>query len=92
MKLSMEEQETIIIFNRAEDEAYVFSYDPAWQKRMQELGCKQVEDNGIGGKEYEIDKRRIPKPHARRKAMSEEQKAALGVRLQKAREAPSRAG
>ena len=91
-KLALDEQETIINFNRGEKLASVFTYDKKWQKRMKELGCKQVEDNGFGAKEYEIDKKRISMPRAPRKAMSEEQKAALGVRLQKARKAPSRAG
>jgi len=92
MKLSLVEQETIIIFNRFEDEAYVFTYDPVWQRHMEALGCKKVEDNGIGGKEYEIDKRRIPKPRAKRREMSAEQKAIVGERFRKAREARTEAG
>ena len=78
------EQETIIIWNRAEDSAFIFTYEPTWQKHLQSLGCRLVSDNGCGGKEYEIDKKRIPKPRAKRK-MTEENRAALSERLSKLR-------
>jgi len=94
MRLSLVEQETIIIFNRFEDEAYVFTYDPVWQRHMESLGCKQVESNGIGGKEYQIDKHRIPKPRLKRKgkAMSEEQKVIVSERFRKARAGRKKVG
>ena len=78
------EQETIIIWNRAEDSAFIFTYEPTWQKHLATLGCRLVSDNGCGGKEYEIDKRRIPKPRAKRK-MGEEQRAASSERFRKLR-------
>jgi len=86
MKVGLADQETIIIFNRADDKAYVFTYEPTWKRRMEELGCKCVTDNGDGGKEYEIDKKRIPLPRAKRR-VSEAQRAAMTQRLQKARKA-----
>ncbi len=62
------EQETIINFNKAEDIAYIFTYEKTWQKHLEgRLGLKPVMDNGFGGKEYEIDKTRIKPPRAPRK-------------------------
>lgn len=86
MKIPLAEQETIIIFDRAGDKAYVFTYEPTWKKRMESLGCKCVMDNGFGGKEYEIDKKRIPLPRKKR-VISEAQRKAMANRLQKLRAA-----
>ena len=76
------EQETIIIWNRAEDSAFIFTYEPTWQKRLESLGCRLVSDNGCGAKEYEIDKKRIPKPRAKVKT-SDAQRAASSERMSK---------
>jgi len=89
MKVSAADQETIIIWNRAEDTAYVFTYDPIWKRRMESLGCKCVMDNGWGAREYAIDKKRIPLPRQKR-VVSEAQKAKMGERLRKARAAQKR--
>ena len=85
-KIVMEniEQETIIIWNKAEPMGFIFTYDQSWQKHLESLGCRLVSDNGCGAKEYEIDKRRIPKPRAKRK-MTEENRAASAERLSKLR-------
>ena len=61
--LSSYEKETIINFNEAEDVAHVFTYNKAWQKHLEgKLGLKPTMDNGFGGKEYKIDKKRIKPP------------------------------
>ena len=57
------ERETIINFNEAEDTAFIFTYNKAWQKHLEgKLGLKPTIDNGYGGREYVIDKRRIRPP------------------------------
>ena len=67
-KLTKYEQETIINFNKEESVAHIFTYEKTWQKHLEKkLGLKPVMDNGFGGKEYEIDKKRIPMPRAPRK-------------------------
>ena len=66
--LSAYEQETIINFNKAEDVAYVFTYEETWQKHLEgRLGSKPVMDNGFGSKEYELPKSRIKPPRAPRR-------------------------
>jgi len=63
--LSAYEQETIISFNKEENIAHVFTYEKTWQKHLEKrLGLKPVMDNGFGGKDYEIEKRRIRPPRA----------------------------
>ena len=75
------EQETIINFNKAEDIAYIFTYEKTWQKHLEgRLGLKPTLDNGYGGKGYEIDKKRIPMPRAPRK-LSASAKKKLAERL-----------
>ena len=80
--LSAYEQETIISFNRAEDMAYIFTYERTWQKHLEgKLGLKPVMDNGFGGKEYELPKSRIKPPRAPRR-LSDSAKKKLAERLQ----------
>jgi hypothetical protein len=63
--LSAYEQETIISFNKAEDIAHIFTCEKTWQKHLEgKLGLKPVMDNGFGGKDYEIEKKRIRPPRA----------------------------
>ena len=79
--LSAYEQETIIIFNKAEDIAHIFTYEKTWQKHLEKrLGLKPTLDNGFGGKGYQIDKKRIPMPRAPRK-LSDSAKKKLAERL-----------
>lgn len=55
--LSTYEQETIISFNKAENIASIFTYEKTCQKHLEKnLGLKPVMDNGLGGKDYEIEK------------------------------------
>ncbi|MFC1916954.1 hypothetical protein ACFLX1_02360 [Chloroflexota bacterium] len=75
------EQETIINFNKAEDKAYIFTYEKTWQKHLEgRLGLKPTMDNGFGGKEYELPKSRIKPPRAPRR-LSASAKKKLGERL-----------
>jgi len=64
-RLSNYEQETIINFNKDEAMAHIFTYEKTWQQHLEKrLGLKPIMDNGFGGKEYEIDKKRIRPPRA----------------------------
>jgi hypothetical protein len=84
--LTSYEQETIINFNKAEDIAHIFTYEKTWQKHLEgRLGLKPVMDNGFGGKEYRIDKKRIPIPRVPRK-LSAEAKAQRVKQLADARQ------
>ena len=80
-KLTSYEQETIINFNKAEDVAYIFTYEKTWQKHLEgKLGLKPVKDDGFGGREYELPKTRIKPPRAPRK-LSDSAKEKLAERL-----------
>lgn len=81
MSLSKYEQETIINFNKEEDVAYTFTYDKTWQKHLEKkLGIEYSNDNGFGGREYVIDKKRIKPPRAPKK-LSRETKENLSLRI-----------
>ncbi len=84
-RLSNYEQETIINFNKEEKIAYIFTYEKTWQKHLEKrLGLKPTLDNGFGGKEYQMDKKRIPMPRAPRK-LSDSAKKKLAERLHRNR-------
>ena len=87
MALTNYEQETIINFNKEEKVAYIFTYEKTWQQHLEKkLGLKPVKDNGFGGKEYVIDKKRISKPRMPgKRTLTAEQRKAIGDRLRKAR-------
>lgn len=83
--LSGAEQETIINFNKEEKIAYILTYDKSWQKHLEKkLGLTPVKDNGFGGKEYVIDKKRIKMPRAVGH-VSDKQRKRLSDNLSKAR-------
>ena len=85
-RLSNYEQETIINFNKAEDIALIFTYEKTWQQHLEKrLGLKPTIDNGFGGKEYEIDKKRIRPPRAPVR-LSAEARAKLANRLHQSRD------
>lgn len=85
-RLSNYEQETIINFNKDEAIAHIFTYEKTWQQHLEKkLGLKPTMDNGFGGKEYEIDKKRIRPPRAPIK-LSAEAKAKLAGRLRHSRD------
>lgn len=78
--MSAEEQETIIRFDKTKNKASIFTYEYRWKKHLEKnLGLKPIINNGQGGREYEIDKKRIPLPRAP-KIMSEKHRAALSKR------------
>jgi len=84
--LSNYERETIINFNKGEAVAHIFTYEKTWQQHLEKrLGLKPILDNGFGGKEYEIDKKRIRPPRAPIK-LSTEAKAKLASRLRHSRD------
>ena len=84
-RLTNYEQETIINFNKAEDVAYIFTYEKTWQKHLEgKLGLKPLMDNGFGGREYELPKSRIKPPRAPRK-LTDSAKKNLTERLHHSR-------
>jgi len=84
-KLTRYERETIINFNEDEEMANIFTYNRRWQEHLEKkLGLKPIMDNGSGGKEYEIDKRRIKPPRAQRN-LSPDDKAKIANRLARSR-------
>lgn len=59
------EKETIIHFNKEDEEASIFTYEKSWQSYLEKkLGLKPISNNSFGGKEYIIDKSRIRMPRA----------------------------
>jgi len=61
----LEERETIITLDEAGPEAIIFTYNKTWQKHLEgRLGLKPTNINGCGGREYQIDKKRIRPPRA----------------------------
>lgn len=84
-KLSADEQETVILFDKAGDTATIFTYEKSWQKHMEtKLGLKPIMNNGFGGKEYELPKSRIKPPKAPRR-LSDSVKKKLAERLHRNR-------
>ena len=83
-KLSLLEQETIILFNRAEKEATIYTHEPSLIKKLTEL-CEAApkvytkkSDNGAGGITYTLPKKLISIRTAReKKVLTEEQKKTL---------------
>ena len=71
-QLSKYEQETIINFNKRKPGAYIFTYEEKWKKHLEKMpGVKLIMDNGMGGKEYLIDKDRIRMPQLKRRLSNE---------------------
>jgi len=84
-RLTSYELETIINFNKAEDIAYIFTYEKTWQKHLEKkLGIGPTLDNGYGGKGYELPKKRIKLLRAPRK-LSDSAKKKLVERLHRDR-------
>ena len=84
-RLTSYEQETIINFNKAEDTAYIFTYEKTWQKHLEgRLGLKPVMDNGFGGREYQLPKTMIKPPRAPRQ-LSDSARRKLAERLHRNR-------
>ena len=84
--LTNEERETIISFDETPADAVIFTYNKAWQAHLENrLGLKATMDNGYGGKEYCVPKKRIRMPLVSRR-LSVGQRQELGERLKKARQ------
>ena len=63
--LSPLEKETIIVFNKGEKEASVFTYEKTWQRHLEtRFNIKPEFINSCGGKSYIINKDRIKMPRA----------------------------
>lgn len=71
MKLTTDEKETIINFDETSNPASIFTYNKTWQRHLEKIGLQPIMDNGFGGKEYRIDKKRIPMPRAPKKLSAE---------------------
>lgn len=81
MKLTNEERETIITWDETSGPADIFTYNKAYQRHLEKnLHIKPKSSNGYGGREYEIDKKRIPMPRAPRK-ISPENRARMVANL-----------
>lgn len=81
MSLTNEERETTITFDETGADACVFTYNKAWQRRIeQKLGIRPKSNNGFGGKEYQVPKARIRLPQPKR-IYSPEQRQKMAKRL-----------
>jgi len=92
-RLSNEEQETIITFDKAGNLGSIFTYEKSWQKHLEErLGLEPVATNDFGAKEYCLDKKLIRMPLAKRQYTKEqrERMAARGRLLGSARKPKTR--
>ena len=95
MGITLEEQETIILHNRADKTAEVFTYDPSTKTKLNKL-CKEypnhfrlTKKNGDGGNTYEFPKNLISirAPRAKRE-LTEEQKKVIADRFAENRTKP----
>lgn len=83
--LSNEEKETIISFDETPADAVIFTYNKRWQQQLERiLHLEPVMNNGYGGREYHIPKKRIPLPRAP-KRLTAEARRKLGQRLRESR-------
>jgi hypothetical protein len=81
MRLTRQEQETIVNFNQAEDTAYVYTCSTSWMQHLEKtLGLKPTALHGQYAREYEFPKAWIRKPRKPRQ-LSEAQKEKLRQRL-----------
>ena len=80
MRLSRQEQETIINFNQAEDVAYIYTCSPSWMRHMEKvLKLKPTEIHSYA-RAYICPKTWIRKPLKPRQ-LSEAQKRKVSQRL-----------
>ncbi len=89
-KLSLLEQETIILFNREEKEADVYTHESGLKKKLDKLSKSSPdvfikrEENGAEGVTYTLPKNLISiRTPREKKTLSEEQKKALRKQLTK---------
>ena len=82
------EQETIIVFNKKEKEAEIFTHDVSWQRHIEgKLGIKPVISPAAprgttahGGKTYRLPKSMVKMPRAKKK-LSVATKKSMAKRL-----------
>lgn len=85
---SLEEQETIINFNQAEDVAYIYTASPVVWKELKRRGFNPTKVHrhswGISGMDFEVPKKliRLPRPY---QPKTPAQRAASRKSIQKAR-------
>jgi hypothetical protein len=91
--LQVDNQETVILIDRTSNTAKVYSSDTRYRNRFRKLySDKQVktyqQDGEVIAEEYEIDKRLITFRSAvpKRRQLTEQERAELRARLEKARE------
>jgi hypothetical protein len=81
MRLTKQEQETIINFNQKEDTAYIYTCSKPWMTHMEKhLGLTPTTIYEQEARAYECPKEWIRKPRRPRK-LSSKQKARLSDRL-----------
>ena len=61
VRLTREEQETVIAFDEAGPMVNVFTYNKRWQRRMAEMGINPIRTEGQA-KEYELPKKWLRLP------------------------------
>lgn len=82
MRLTRQEQETIINFNQAEGVAYIYTCSKSWIRHMEKvLGLKPTTIYDPYRRAYECPKAWVRKPRKPRQ-MSETQKQKLRLRLE----------
>ena len=81
MRLTKQEQETIIVFNQADETASVYTCSKSWMQHMEKtLGLTPINELGRYAREYECPKAWIRKPRKPRQ-LSETHKQKLRQRL-----------
>ena len=87
MSLTKYEQETIIIYNNEESTAKVYTHHAALQNKLNKLTGENsdisVLRSGDGWTEYAMPKSWVKVSPKRKRNMTEEQRAAASVRMQK---------
>ncbi len=85
--LTNDEKETIISFDESSPKANIYTFNSRWKNHLEKvLGIKPYKTYECGGREYEIDKKRLPLPRMPRK-ISEESRKQSGEKLKVARAA-----
>ena len=76
MMLTREEKETIILWNEADDEVDIFTYNKKLIKILEQAGVKCISENDEGGKRFLITKDwvKIRKPTKRQYSEEERKK------------------
>lgn len=89
MKLTLEETETVLLFNAADKSTvYVFSEDKTWQRKLERAGAVLTKEFPGGAKEYTLERRQVSiRKLAAKREMPPEQRMAARERIKKMLEA-----